>query len=59
MSKASAHTEPFDQFSYLAEKLRQLDGKLTSARYGDNCRAMLELLFLDNRRLDRLRELAL
>lgn len=60
MSKAGIdHPQDFDQFSYLAEQLRQLDGKLTSARYGNNCRAMLELLFLDNRRLDRLRELAL
>jgi Fe-S-cluster containining protein len=60
MSKAvNDQTQNFDQFNYLAEQLRQLDGKLTSARYGNNCRAMLELLFLDNRRLDRLRELAL
>lgn len=44
------------QLKQLEEKLRQLDGKLTSARYGSNTRAMLEIMFLDKERVNRLRD---
>lgn len=43
---------------WLAAIVRQIDGKLTSARYGANTRAMLEILFLDQERLLRLIDLA-
>ncbi len=43
---------------WLAAIVRQIDGKLTSARYGANMRAMLEILFLDQERLLRLIDLA-
>lgn len=43
---------------WLATMVRQIDGKLTSARYGANTRAMLEILFLDQERLLRLIDLA-
>lgn len=43
---------------WLAAIIRQIDGKLTSARYGANTRAMLEILFLDQERLLRLIDLA-
>jgi len=43
---------------WLAAIVRQIDGKFTSARYGANTRAMLEILFLDQERLLRLIDLA-
>lgn len=50
--------EETEQLIYLSEKLRLLDGKLTSARYGDNARSMLELLFRDKGSVDRIRKSA-
>ena len=47
---------PEVQLRQLEEKLRQLDGKWTSARYGSNTRAMLEIMFLDKERVNRLRD---
>ncbi|CAN5230305.1 hypothetical protein BH11CYA1_BH11CYA1_28990 [soil metagenome] len=43
---------------WLVETIRQIDSKLTSARYGANTRAMLEILFLDSERVQRLIDLA-
>lgn len=49
---------PEADLSWLAEAVRQIDSKLTSARYGANTRAMLEILFLDQQRVQRLIDLA-
>ncbi len=56
---ASAQNETAEEnLLWLADLVRQIDGKLTSARYGANTRAMLEILFLDQERFQRFIDLA-
>ena len=49
---------PESDLNWLVEAVRQIDSKLTSARYGANTQAMLEILFLDKGRVQRLIDLA-
>ena len=49
---------PEELLSWLTEILRQIDSKLSSARYGANTRAMIEFVFLEQERIQRLIDLA-
>lgn len=49
---------PEELLSWLIDTVRQIDSKLSSAKYGANTRAMIEILFLDQERIQRLIDLA-
>lgn len=49
---------PEELLSWLIETVRQIDSKLTSVRYGANTRAMIEFVFLEQERIQRLIDLA-
>jgi len=49
---------PEELLSWLIEIVRQIDSKLTSVRYGANTRAMIEFVFLEQERIQRLIDLA-
>ncbi|MFA6212040.1 MAG: YkgJ family cysteine cluster protein [Candidatus Obscuribacterales bacterium] len=60
--RLSAKAKKFDDsfevnLPWLIDTVRQVDSKLTSARYGANTQAMLEILFLDQERVQRLIDL--
>lgn len=57
-AKARKSDDNFEaNLPWLIDTVRQVDSKLTSARYGANTQAMLEILFLDQERVQRLIDL--
>ncbi len=55
---ASCHIDDEQILLWLTGIIRQVDSKFTSARYGANTKAMLEIFFLDRMRCARLSDLS-
>ncbi len=57
-SSANSRSDDEQILFWLTGIIRQVDSKLTSARYGANTKAMLEIFFLDRMRCERLSNLS-